>query len=870
MRAGLPELLAAPSGHVAVMQGNRAFALGCARGGLHLADGYPGTPSTEVIHGGLDTLQDTLRVGWSVNEAVAVALGFGASLAGADAVVTMKVPGLFQAGDAVASAAFFTAERGALVLYVATDFVPSSTQYVADPRPFLRSCLLPVLEPRSHQEMYSSPAVAVELARRWRCPVVVLASGILCHSEGRVSLGDRRPQPAVEVAGGYERFMNLPSIARRNYDQALTERWGGLGAALEDHPLNRIEWGGRRLGVITHGVTELYLREVAASLPEPPAVLSLGVTAPVPVELARRFVEGVDGPVLVVGDGQRFVQEQLAAQGLLLPGQGWLDPRTEWTPQALLQRLLAARRGRATSVEVPAVAPPPAAVVASPSAGSPPPLDEATSPSAPPRPPNICAGCPYRAFGLAVAKLRRRRKIVASFGDIGCNTLLHFLGALDTCLCMGASDSQRQGAVLADPSLAGRCLSVIGDSTECHSGLDSTRNAIFRNVPGVKVVLDNQITAMTGGQLAPSSPHNLAGETTPFSLAAALRGEGATVVEVDAYALDAVSAALKDALRQAEAGAFIVLLLRGACVRQVPRADQRGRVQVDEALCTRCGQCGICPGVEHGPDGTPAATPLCSGCGGALAVCVQRCRFGALQVVQPAPPEGRVATPGSVAPKQPEPTVSDGEAPPPSGAHELPDALRVAVRGVGGQGILFFGRVLAELALLAGYPQIVKGETHGMAQLGGPVISTFSCGRQGVHSPVLLPGSADVLVALELSEVLRPGFLDLLRPGGAVLLDLRRITPPGLAAGAYPELAQVRAALQGRRVLELDGLQVARSVGDLDGRGVNVVALGLLSAQAPFDRVGHDLWLQALRRVAPQPARAAANQRAFAAGRALA
>lgn len=76
---------------------------------------------------------------------------------------------------------------------------------------------------------------------------------------------------------------------------------------------------------------------------------------------------------------------------------------------------------------------------------------------------------------------------------------------------------------------------------------------------------------------------------------------------------------------------------------------------------------------------------------------------------------------------------------------------------MGGQGNLFFGKVLAQVAFLAGYDDrnILKGETHGMAQMGGPVISTFGCGE--VFSPALVPGTANVLIAMEKAEVLRPG-----------------------------------------------------------------------------------------------------------------
>ena len=71
-----------------------------------------------------------------------------------------------------------------------------------------------------------------------------------------------------------------------------------------------------------------------------------------------------------------------------------------------------------------------------------------------------------------------------------------------------------------------------------------------------------------------------------------------------------------------------------------------------------------------------------------------------------------------------------------------------------------------------------------MAQMGGPVISTFGCGE--VFSPALVPGTANVLIAMEKAEVLRPGFLDLLEPGGTVLMADTRILPHGLKPEAYP------------------------------------------------------------------------------------
>ena len=64
--------------------------------------------------------------------------------------------------------------------------------------------------------------------------------------------------------------------------------------------------------------------------------------------------------------------------------------------------------------------------------------------------------------------------------------------------------------------------------------MDATRNTVFRQVPGLKIVLDNEWIAMTGGQPSPSSPCNLAGQSNAFRLDEALKSQGAHVITADA------------------------------------------------------------------------------------------------------------------------------------------------------------------------------------------------------------------------------------------------------------------------------------------------------------------------------------------------
>ena len=69
------------------------------------------------------------------------------------------------------------------------------------------------------------------------------------------------------------------------------------------------------------------------------------------------------------------------------------------------------------------------------------------------------------------------------------------------------------------------------------------------------------------------------------------------------------------------------------------------------------------------------------------------------------------------------------------------NTLRIYIVGVGGQGNVLASKMIGEAALSMGVP-VLMSETHGMAQMGGPVISTFGCGE--VFSPALVPGTANV------------------------------------------------------------------------------------------------------------------------------
>ena len=825
----LNELLEIPTGERAILQGNQAFALGVLHAGYHAAEGYPGTPSTEVMETLLGA-PDRIKAGWSVNEAVAVGVATGHAIAGSDALVTMKVPGLFQAADVVASAASSGAFSGALVLFVATDHAPSSSQYLVDARHFLSSLHLPILEPRDHQDLYRSARVAADLSRRFHTPVAILCSSVLCHAEGIVRLEEPRTvEPAPRSARPGQ--VLLPQDALRAHREAVLHKIPALRCWLESSDLVSETAGTASFGIVACGEAALIARESLGLLGVDAPVLAIGMTHPLPVDRIRSFTEGIEGDIYLFEDGERFVETSLRAEGIRLVGKQQHPTTTNWTPDQIVQ-ILSSRE----AIPVPK----------STLTGTPPAVK---------RPPSICPGCPYKPVSLAIQSLKSSGRIDLVFGDIGCSTLLHYQDALDINLCMGASDSMRQGYALSRPESAARVLSMIGDSSECHSGMGATRNSLFRKIPGVKLVLDNRAIAMTGGQRSPTS-RSEAGTPSRFGLVEALRSEGARAIAVDAYDHDAVRRALDEALRLAADGLFTTVVLEGSCIEVADRKAKRGTsLQIDADLCLRCGLCDVCPGIDAGIGQIPSINDLCTRCGEGAELCLGACPVQAISVID------HVSMPAaSVSASASRAELATSGPPEASLAASLPQSLRVAICGVGGQGNLFLGKVLAQVVKSTSYfeTNIVKGEVHGMSQKGGSVCSTFACGE--VHSPLFAAQSADFLIAMERAELLRPEFLGLLKPGGAILLNDHAILPARLPPGDYPELESILSATARFQTWVVRANEIAP-------RNANAVLLGLLSGIAPFHQVPIESWLETLRVLSPTEGILQGNLYAFHRGR---
>ena len=182
---------------------------------------------------------------------------------------------------------------------------------------------------------------------------------------------------------------------------------------------------------------------------------------------------------------------------------------------------------------------------------------------------------------------------------------------------------------------------------------------------------------------------------------------------------------------------------------------------------------------------------------------------------------------------------------------------KVLLVGVGGQGTILAGDVLARTAAAAGL-QVKLSEIHGMSQRGGSV-STSVCFGDEVHTMVVDEGCADVIVAFEAVEALRAQ--QYLAHDGVLFVNDEQIVPVSVAIGSasMPSGVSERLAALNSRIVP--ATRIAAEVGS--PKSANVVLLGALSTALSFEE---QLWRDVVAKRVP-PKSIEANLRAFSAGR---
>ncbi len=126
----------------------------------------------------------------------------------------------------------------------------------------------------------------------------------------------------------------------------------------------------------------------------------------------------------------------------------------------------------------------------------------------------------------------------------------------------------------------------------------------------------------------------------------------------------------------------------------------------------------------------------------------------------------------------------------------LKEPMNVIITGVGGQGNVLASRVLAGMLVTAGY-FVTIGETFGMSQRGGSVMSHLRISCESILSPQIPQGTADIIVGLEPAEALRV-LTRYGHPDVVALINSRVVYPIGVITGelSYPPLAEIESALK--------------------------------------------------------------------------
>ncbi len=573
----------------AILSGNEAIARGFYEVGGSFAAAYPGTPSTEILENIGKYME--IQAQWAPNEKVALEVAAGAALGGVRTLAAMKHVGLNVAADPLFSLSY-QGVNGGLVIISADDPSLHSSQNEQDNRWYARAAKIAMLEPSDSQEAKDFTVLALELSEKYDTPILLRTTTRLSHSKSIVKLKDRIDIPAKEYVKNISKNVLLPANAKKKH-MLVEKRLQELSEYGNDCSCNRIEMGGKQLGIVTSGMSYQYVKEVFPSA----SILKLGLTNPLPKKLIREFAGQVE-QLFVIEELDPFIEEQIAAMGINVEGKSRLPLLGEFNKRIV---------ERAFTTDAPA--------------------DKSVLADLkiPPRPPVLCPGCSHRGVFYAMKKLK-----LTITGDIGCYTLgaLPPLEAMDTCLCMGASIGYAEGLEkTASDKLKGKIIGVIGDSTFFHSGITGLIDMVYNQSKAKICILDNHITAMTGHQENPGSGLTLRrGSTTKIDIEAICRAAAVNkVVKVDPYNLKETVAVFKEVMQMDEPA---VIIADAPCVIR-ERIIFSKPYLVDSDKCTKCGICHRigCPAIEKDEDGKAKINPLlCIGCD----LCRQVCKPGAI------------------------------------------------------------------------------------------------------------------------------------------------------------------------------------------------------------------------------------------------
>jgi len=549
-------LLVDTEDHSALLLGNEAIVRGALEAGVGFACGYPGTPSSEVTDAfARISKQRSIQFEYSVNEKIAVEMAFAASLAGTRSISAMKHLGLMSAGDPISTIPY-VGVVGGMVIVSAGDPSCHTSPNEQDQRHLGPMLHMPTLDPSTPQEAHHMARLAFELSERSRLPVLLRITTRVAHARASVRFGRLK---AAEVSGFTRdpaRFNPIPFNARKLRIQ-IPERLETARMMMAESGLFCRSGNGRQ-AILATGSPAATCADLVQELKIQDEVIlaTVGGVHPLPEPEIRELLNDVDR-ILVVEELSPFLEDAVCAlcsrHGLSTEIMG---KRTGHLPEPFEYEPAIVRGALHSALEL------------GPGLSATTSFEPVVS-----RPPTLCPACPHRFTYFAARRAFGDEQLL--FNDIGCYTLGYGppLDTSDALLCMGAGFTLAAGVSRVTGE---RTVGFLGDSTFFHSGMPALLNAIKEDVNMVAVILDNQVTAMTGFQQSPTVDLPPEGPLTRrVSIEGIVRALGARHVEtISPSDLGASIAAFE---RARDAQGVSVIVAEEPCPIYDPRSADRPR-----------------------------------------------------------------------------------------------------------------------------------------------------------------------------------------------------------------------------------------------------------------------------------------------------
>ena len=605
-----------------LLMGNEAVALGALAAGVQVVSGYPGTPSSEVLETIAKRNPGGIHVEWSVNEKAGAEIAAGASYAGARSLVTMKQVGLNVASDPV-MCVNYVGVKGGMVVYVADDPGPISSQTEQDTRHFAKYAHIPVFDCVSPSQAFHAVQEAFVFSEKHATPVILRSSTRVCHACEDIDVPEIKAPEPCEGFVKDSKWVIFPRLSYQNKlkiaarEPEIAEEFSAFTVS-NGHPAGNSIEGSGSIGIACGGVSYSYVQEAIAGNEDNFTVFNVTTPYPFPAALAQEFMDEVD-KVIVFEELDPVIEDELIYLTGAQYSENFIRGKRTGSVAAggeldasIAGAVIEAETGIRTSIAHP---------------------EYEIKPEAPVRPPVLCAGCPHRASFYAVKQaVAQLKKSGASFtdaiycGDIGCYTLGNAapLYTTDTCLCMGAGITVAQGLNHADSRTLN--FAFTGDSTFFASGITGTVNAVYNQADMILCVLDNSTTAMTGHQPHPGMGITMmGGRTEPIDIAKVLEGIGVTSIRtVDPLDFAASTEAVKAAAGEKGVRAII---FKSPCIAIV-RNDGPSIVDADKCVgCRKCIDQLGCPALITRDSRALIDRSLCTGC----QLCAQICPTGCIR-----------------------------------------------------------------------------------------------------------------------------------------------------------------------------------------------------------------------------------------------